>query len=124
LDKQALLLTRMRKALRLGSDTHTVEDLVEALKRGEMQAWTNDRAIVITEIAQTPRRRFVHFFLSAGELEGVFDLMEEIEKWALDQGCEFARACVRPGYEPILKAKGWKRRMIMMEYHPDGQQRT
>jgi len=118
LDKQALLLTRMRKALRLGSDTHTVEDLVEALKRGEMQAWTNDRAIVMTEIAQTPRRRFVHVFLSAGELSGVLELMEQIEKWGLEQGCEFARAYVRPGYERILKERGWKRKMIMMEYHP------
>lgn len=44
--------------------------------------------------------------------------MEQIEKWGLEQGCEFARAYVRPGYEPILKERGWKRKMIMMEYHP------
>jgi len=110
----------MRKALRLGSDTHTLEDLVEALRKGEMQAHYNDRAIMITEIAQSPRRRFVHVFLSAGELDGVIELMEQVEKWAIAQGCEFARACVRPGYEPVLKARGWKRRMIMMEDHPNG----
>ena len=110
----------MRKALRLGSDTHTLEDLIEALRKGEMQAFHNDRAIVITEIAQTPRRRFVHVFLSAGELDGVLELMGQIEEWGLANGCEFARACVRPGYEPVLKARGWQRRMIMMEYHPNG----
>lgn len=124
MDKQALLLIRMRKALRLGGDTHTIEDLVEALRKGEMQAFHNDRAIIITEISQSPRRRFVHFFLAAGELDGVMELTDQIEKWAIEQGCEFGRACVRPGYEPVLKAKGWKRRMIMMEYHPHGQQRT
>ena len=114
----------MRKALRLGSDTHSIEDIIESLRRGEMQAHHNDRAIIITEIAQTPRRKFVHFFLSAGKLDGILDLMPQVEEWALKQGCEFGRACVRPGYEPVLKARGWKRRMIMMEYHPDGQQRT
>jgi len=114
----------MRKALRLGSDTHTLEDVIEALKRGEMQAHFNDRAIIVTEISQSPRRKFLHCFISAGELDAVLTLMDEVEKWAVEQGCEFARACVRPGYEPIFKARGWKRRMIMMEYTPDGQQRT
>lgn len=105
----------MRQALHKGGDTHNLEDLIGALKRGEMQAHTNDRAIVITEIAQTPRRRFVHVFLSAGELDGVIELMPTIEAWAKEQGCEFARACVRPGYEPTLKKHGWKRKMIMVE---------
>lgn len=110
----------MRKALRIGSDTHSVDDLIGALKRGEMQAFSNDRAIVITEIAQTPRRRFLHVFLSAGEIDGVMDLMDEITAWAIRQGCEFARATVRPGYEPLLKKQGWQRKQILMEYHPHG----
>ncbi len=120
MDKQDLLLTRMRKALRLGSDTHSLEDVVEALKRGEMQAHFNDRAIIVTEISQSPRRKYLHCFISAGELDAVLELMDEVKEWAEKQGCEFGRACVRPGYEPIFKAKGWKRKMIMMEYHPHG----
>jgi hypothetical protein len=114
----------MRKALRLGGDTHSLEDVIEALDRGEMQAHHNDRAIIITEIVQSPRRKYAHFFLSAGQLDGIMDLMPQVEKWALEQGCEYGQACVRPGYEPVLKARGWKRRMIMMEYHPHGQKRT
>jgi hypothetical protein len=110
----------MQKALRLAADTHALEDIIEALKRGEMQAFHNDRAIVITEIAQSPRRKFVHVFMSAGDLDGVLELMPQIEEWGKSLGAEFARASVRPGYEPILKARGWKKTMVVFEYHPKG----
>ena len=110
----------MRKALALAANTHDLEDIIEALNRGEMQAFHNDRAIVITEIAQSPRRKFVHVFMSAGDLDGVLELMPQIEEWGKSLGCEFARASVRPGYEPILKARGWKKTMVVMEYHPKG----
>lgn len=106
----------MQKALKLGGHTHTLEDVIGALERGEMQAHYNDRAIIITEIAQTPRRRFLHVFLSAGELEGVIELADRLKDFAKQNGCEFARACVRPGMEGPLTQAGWKRRMIMMEY--------
>lgn len=114
------LLNRMQKALRLSADTHSLEDVIEALKRGEMQAFHNDRAIVLTEIAVAPRRKFVHVFMSAGDLDGVLELLPQIEEWGKAQGAEFARASVRPGYEPILKARGWKKTMVVMEYHPKG----
>lgn len=110
----------MRKALRLGGDTHSLEDIIESLKRGEMQAHHNDSAVIVTEISQSPRRKFLHCLISAGEMDAVVALMDEVEVWAKAQGCEFARACVRPGFEPVFRARGWKRRMIMMEYHPHG----
>lgn len=110
----------MQKALRLAADTHSLEDVIEALQRGEMQSFHNDRAIVITEVAQSPRRKFIHVFLTAGELDGVLELFPQIEEWGKAHGAEFARASVRLGYEPFLKARGWKKTMVVMEYHPKG----
>lgn len=105
----------MRKALRAGGDTHSIEDLVEALKRGEMQAFYNDRAVIITEIVEAPRRRYLNLFLVAGDMDAVDALGPELTAWAKDQGCEFARAQVRLGFEPLLKARGWQKTQLIME---------
>ena len=96
----------MEKALRLMGETHTLQDVVDALQKGEMQLFHNDRAIVITEIAVSPRKKFANVFMSAGELEGVIELKAQLVDWAKKNGIEFARAAVRPGYEKHLKAAG------------------
>jgi hypothetical protein len=112
----------LRKALWHGGDTHSIEDLIGSLERGEMQAHWNDSAIVITEIAQTPRRRFLHVFLSAGDKDGVLALADTLKDFARANGCEFARACIRPGFEKDLVAAGWRKKMVMIEYHSKEQQ--
>jgi hypothetical protein len=116
LDNQERLLTRLRKALRVGGNTHELEDVLFGLETGKMQAFWNDGAIVVTEIVQAPARRYLHVFLSAGEKDSVLALDEKLKAFAKDKGCEFGRAFVRPGFEKALQAKGWKRKMIVMEY--------
>ena len=117
---KAALLKKMEKALRLMGGTHTLEDVVEAIKKGELQLFHNDRAIVITEIAVSPRRKFAHVFMSAGELDGVFALGDQLLQWAKDNDIEFGRAFVRPGYEKLLKDIGWKTKMLMMDFDLKG----
>jgi glycerol-3-phosphate responsive antiterminator len=117
---KAALFKKMEKALRLMGSTHTLEDVVDALKKGEMQLFHNDRAVVITEIAVSPRRKFANVFMSAGELDGVIALKGQLVKWAKDNGIEFARAAVRPGYEKYLKDAGWKTKMVLMDFDLKG----
>lgn len=105
----------MRKALHAGGDTHTIEDLVEALKRGEMQIFHNDRAVIVTEVVQAPRRRYLHLFLVAGDMDAVDALGPQVTAFARDQGCEFARAQVRPGFEPALRSRGWRKTQLITE---------
>jgi hypothetical protein len=117
---RATLFKRMEKALRLMGETHTLQDVVDALKKGEMQLFHNDRAIVITEIAVSPRKKFANVFMSAGELDGVIELKAQLVDWARANGIEFARAAVRPGYEKYLKAAGWKSKMVLMDFDLKG----
>jgi hypothetical protein len=105
----------MEKALRLSGGTHTIEDVVEALRDGQMQAFWNDTSIVITEVAHTPRRQFVSIFLSAGDLDGVMALHDKIYDWAVESGYDFARILVRPGFARLLERRGWKKRQTVME---------
>jgi len=123
LGKRALLLTKMAKALVRNGDTHSILDIVDALKCGEMQCFWNDSAIVVTEIATTPRKEFVNVVLSAGDLDSVLGLHDEIVDWAKSKSYDFARISVRPGFERYLKHKGWKSRQTVMELDLNGQQR-
>jgi hypothetical protein len=110
----------MRKALRLSGDTHSIEDVIEALRDGQMQAFWNDTSVVITEVAHTPKRQLVSIFLAAGDLDGVMDLHEKIYDWAIESGYDFARILVRPGFARLLERKGWKKRQIVMELELNG----
>jgi len=116
LDNRERLLTRLRKALKVGGNTHDLEDILYCLETGKMQAFCNDGAIIVTEIAQTPRRRYLHIFLAAGDMASVLELDDKLKAFAVSKGCEFGRALVRPGFEKALASKGWKRKMIVMEY--------
>ena len=62
MDKQAHLLTRLEKALRLGGDTHTVGDIYLGLQSGQYQGWFTDGAGVITEILVSPRKKWLNCF--------------------------------------------------------------
>ena len=110
----------MRKALRIGSDTHSLNDVIGCLERGEMQAFWNDKAVIMTSLVQSPQRKYLEIFMSAGEMDAVLELFPQVEEWALDHGAEFGRAMVRPGFERIFKERGWKKKSVVMEYYPKG----
>lgn len=120
MDNKDRLLTKMRKALKLGGDTHSMNDVIGCLERGEMQAFTNDRAIIVTSIVQAPQKKYVEFFISAGDMDAVLSLFPEVKEWAIAQGADFGRAFVRPGFEDVFKQQGWKKKSILMEYDPKG----
>lgn len=100
-----------------------MDDLIGSLKRGEMQAHYNDRAVIVTEIVQAPRRRYLNMFLVAGDMDAIDELTPRVTQWAFDQGCEFARAQVRLGFEQPLKERGWEKTQLIMELHPNGRRR-
>lgn len=108
----------MQKALHIGSDTHTLADIAECLKKGEMQAFWSDRAIIVTSIVDAPQKKYIEFFLSAGEMEPLLELYEQVKQWAIDQGADFGRAFVRPGFERIFAERGWKKKTVVMEFDP------
>lgn len=101
---------RMGKALSLPISTHNLEDVIDALNAGDMQAFWNDDAIVITEVCQTPRRQFVNIFLAAGTLEGVYALQPQVSAFATSTGVtEPVQMVGRPGWGKHLKKRGWKK---------------
>lgn len=103
----ALLFERFQKALVFGMDTHGPEDIVAELRAGTLQVFSNDRAAVFTRVVETPRRKYLHVYLSCGELDGVLSLQPEIDRFSREQGCEYQTATARKGMEKVLPALGW-----------------
>jgi len=118
------LISKMEKALRLSGNTHTVSDVVDALRKGHMQAFWNETSVVITEVANTPRRKFVSVFLVAGDLDGVMGLHDKVRDWALSNDYDFSRIIVRPGFARLLQQRGWKKRQVVMELELHGRRNT
>lgn len=97
-----------------------MDDVIGCLQRGEMQSFYNDRAVILTTIVQAPQKKYVEFFMSAGDMDALLELYEEVKLWAMDQGADFGRAYVRPGFERIFTERGWKKKSVVMEFDPKG----
>lgn len=89
---------------------------MEAIRRGDMQAFTNDDSIIVTEIAETPRERILFVFLAAGTLSGCIDLQAKVHDFCIENGIRRVRSHVRPGFARILNKHGWRSRTIGVEY--------
>jgi len=104
-----LILERMEKACSLPFASHNLPDVIAALKAGDMQAFWNDEAVVITEICVSPRRRFLNIFLAAGTLAGVLACQKQIVEFTRKNGIEEVQATCRVGWFKHLKKRGWKK---------------
>jgi hypothetical protein len=102
-----VLQRRLAKALKIGGDTHTIEDIQQAIARGTMQCFVKDNSFAITEIINAPQKRFLNVFLIVGELN-ILELHDEVEAFAKQAGCDFMQAYGRPGWTPKIKSLGWE----------------
>jgi hypothetical protein len=99
----------MAKALRLGGDTHTVQDVVDAIEKGEMQGFWTKNAMVVTQIVSHPRKKELNVFLAFGDLDGVMSLQDQIADFGRKHGCSFMVMSGRSGWQKVLPNYGWSR---------------
>ena len=97
---------RLKKAL-ARDYTHSVEDVVARINQGRAQWWSNGDAAIVTEIYDAPQKRWLHYWVVAGELGDCLALQPDIERWAQKQGCTEMTALGRQGWAPVLQKCGW-----------------
>ncbi len=101
----------------------TVSAVIDDLLSGEAQLWVlrskggDPIAAAVSELEDTPRGQFVH-----GRLLGGHGMAEWIDQLILDitahgkaANAEGIRIEGRPGWERVLRAKGWHRQGVIME---------
>ena len=102
-------------ALEYGGGTHYYEDIAEGVTSGVLQLWPAERGCWVTEVTQYPRKKVLHVFLAAGELDQIIDMHESVVQWAIEQGCESLTMTGRKGWGKPLKNSGWKSQLVLYE---------
>jgi hypothetical protein len=110
------IIRRVKKALAKAGETHTWEDVVELLKAGHAQAFWNEHGIWITEIMQSPRKRWLHVWIVAGALPHVMDLQPAVIAFAKEKGAERITATARFGWKHVAEAHGWHRKAMVITH--------
>jgi hypothetical protein len=107
-------LAGLLDALALSGGTHTIDDVLAQIESGEAQLWWDDDGTVVTEIYDYPGKKVLHFWLAAGELNGVIRQSHRAMEWGREQGCTTANLVGRRGWERALAAEGWGARLTLM----------
>jgi|TARA_Y100000361_G_C11160578_1_gene347057 hypothetical protein len=98
----------IESALEYGDQTHTFDDIVEGVLKGEYQFWEAPLGCAITEIVVFPRKKVLHIFLYAGELQQVLDMEESAKIWAKEFGCSAFSLSGRRGWKRVLEKRGFR----------------
>jgi hypothetical protein len=102
-------------ALEYSGGTHNFDDIVSGVKSGHMQLWPTLKACAVTEIVVYPRKKVLHVFLAAGDLDQITDAIGVVEDWGKAQGCESLTMNGRYGWQRVLNKRGWTPTMVTME---------
>lgn len=113
---------RLEAALAYGGDTHTVEDVWQAIRAGMMQIWPGGNSVVVTEIVSYPRKKVLHIFLAGGVLAELRDMEPRVEQFARMNGCSGITIAGRAGWVRALADLGYKEtlRSLHKEVAPVG----
>jgi hypothetical protein len=102
-------------ALERSGGTHTFEDIAAGIASGHMQLWPAAMACAVTQIVVYPRKKVLHVFLAAGDLEQITNAIADVEAWGRAQGCASLTMNGRFGWQRVLNKRGWSPTMVIME---------
>ena len=99
------------------------EDFKKWLEQGTMQlwvAWDNEekkvRCVCITEVKQYPKYKVCGCKITTGSsFKQWVDFMDYVMEWAKEEGCRKMEIHTRPGWERILKPKGFFKTHVQLE---------
>lgn len=102
---------------------YNANDILEYLKAGLMQLWmaidgesNKVICVCVTEIRQYPNFKVCDLRITTGEqYDRWFNYMDQICEWARSEGCKRMEIFARPGWERILKHKGFNKTHVQLE---------
>lgn len=114
------LLSQVLEALEIDGNTYTIDDLMEAVSLGHMQAWPSRDSLLITELVCYPRKKMLRVVIAAGEIREILSMIPIVESWAKREGCSGVLFTGRPGWKRILAGHGYRSLGIVMTREFDG----
>ncbi len=107
------LAGKFRKALAVGKDTHSLEDVQARIESGHAVYWPGPTSAIVTEIIDYPQHRQLNFWLAVGNVAELRTMYPAICEWGRTQGCVRATLNGRAGWARSLFAQGhgWEEQM-------------
>lgn len=105
----------LSKGLQRAGDTHSVQDVIAALQSGELQAFHNDDGMIMTLVADYPKKKVLEMFMALGNQDAISSLFDkEVVNYGQEIGADYVRAIVRPGLVDLFKSLEGKPRGTIM----------
>ena len=102
----------LEAALYYSNGTHTIDDVLETVQRGDAQFWHYPDAAVVTEIMDYPQKRVLRYWLAGGNLKTLLKVEPSIRHWSQLWGCVGIEIIGRKGWLRVLK--GFKQTGIIL----------
>ena len=106
----------VERALAYTGGTHTVDDVWDKIKEGNLQLWVAPHSVMVTEIQSYPQCRVLHWFLAAGRMEELEAMYPTVLEWGkTEHQCTKASLAGRPGWaRSFLSRDGWTTSHLVM----------
>lgn len=102
----------LEAALYYSNGTHTIDDVLETVQRGDAQFWHYPDAAVVTELMDYPQKRVLRYWLAGGNLKTLLKAESSIRYWSQLWGCVGIEIIGRKGWHRVLK--GFKQTGIIL----------
>ncbi len=103
-------------ALRYAHNSHTYEQVIDIVKRGDAQLWAFRDSAIVTEIIDYPQRRTLRFWLAGGNLKTLLEVEPKIRKWSILYRCKAVEIIGRKGWEKVMKGYEPTAIVLVKEY--------
>lgn len=106
----------LEAALEHAGGTHTIDDVIREIYKGNLQFWPGEKCAIVTEIEVYPLTKSCHLFLGGGDLHEIEELTRKIAVWAKTQGCKQMTLAGRRGWErtALARTDGFKPKFYVM----------
>lgn len=92
----------LQAALDRDIGTHDIDDVWQAIERGEAQFWPLAKSAIVTVVEDYPKGKALRWWLAGGELAELVPHESIISAWAIGQGCKMAFVGGRRGWVRAL----------------------
>jgi hypothetical protein len=110
------------KAMCEGSNgKYAPADVLRALAARDFQLWLargrgGNEAAAVTEIVDYPQKRVCRLIGAVGrDMSNWIGHLAALETWAKAQGCSAMEPVARPGWERVLKGRGYRKTHVHLE---------
>jgi len=102
-------------ALAYSGGTHSFQDIVDGVLSGQMQLWAGESGCAVTEISVYPKKKVLHVFLAAGDMNQIIDFQDSAIQFAKMNGCDSMTIAGRSGWKRILDKHDWHEQFVVLE---------